>query len=170
MNKEINFFEIMENDNHQELRKLIEKKEIHVDELIFQDISLFQLACQFGAFECAKLLIKNGCDINYQEPRSGHCATHIAIRNRKSEIIDLLIEQCANFNIRTNNNYTTAHFAIKFLQDNHLIKKIINLQLEENLTIKADGKYSIEDFLNMYKKEFVLSELVEKMKVNSIDK
>lgn len=156
---EINFSQIMENNNHKKLKDLIEKKDITVDELDFQGHSLLQLACQFGALECGKFLIKNGCNINYQEPSSGHSAVHIAIRNKKYEIINLLIEKDADFNLRTNNDYTAAHFAIKFLKNNDLIKKIINLQSEENLKIKADDVYSIKDFLNMYKKTLELSDL-----------
>lgn len=158
---EINFFEIMENDNHQNLKELIERKEIGVNELDFQGESLLQLSCQFGAFECGKFLIENGCNINYQEPSSGHSAVHIAIRNKKAEMINLLIEKNADFTIRTNNNYTTAHFAIKFLKDDDLIKKIINLQSEENLKIKADRQYSIQDFLDMYKRKLKLEDLIE---------
>lgn len=152
----IDFYKIIEENNFQELENLIKNKILDLNQTDEQNLSLLQLSIKYKSIECAKVLIQNGCNLNYQEPNSGHNAIHYSIRNKQIEIIQDLIDFKADFTIKTNNSYTTAHFAIKFLdpiKHNNLIKQIINLQSEENLNTKADNKYSIQDFFNMYHRQ-----------------
>lgn len=113
----MNFFKIVQSNDHEALQNLIAKNQIDLNQKNSDSCTLLHIAAKYGSFECAKILIKNKkCDIDFQEQTSSHTALNFAIQNKKIDIMNLLIENGANLNLRTSNDYTIAHFAIKFFR------------------------------------------------------
>jgi len=68
--------------------------------------SLLNVATQYGSFDIAMVLIKNGANVNSTN-HEGNTPLHYAVDYNYSNLTDLLCESGANENIK-NNKKTTA--------------------------------------------------------------
>lgn len=62
-------------------------------------------------FESVKSQLQNGVDINQLEQGWGGSALHVAVRNGRLDIAQLLVEQGAVVDVRGKNDYTPLHNA-----------------------------------------------------------
>lgn len=95
-----------------------------------------------GDVEQVKSQLSAGADVNSKN-RMGWTLLHTAIRNRRSEIINLLIDKGADVNARDNRGRTPLHFAVETGQK-EVVEQLIAKGAEINvMDIQADNALSL---------------------------
>lgn len=84
------------------------------------------VAAMYGHIDIVKLLIGYGADINSMTNSEQYTALHLAVQNKKSEIVDVLLNsQKCDLNKQDNFGNSALHYAC-LIQDAVIIRKLIN--------------------------------------------
>jgi len=97
--------------NAEDLRYLIEQKEVDVNTKINNDITLLHVAVHFSTIECTKILISAGVDVNAKDSK-GFTPLHGAAESGQVECAKILISAGADINAKDNNDITPFYRAI----------------------------------------------------------
>lgn len=71
------------------------------------------LAAKLDLNNIVKALVENYSNLNYQIPLNGNTALHFAVLNRNLEIVKILINSKANFEIKNKENKTPYNLALE---------------------------------------------------------
>jgi len=93
--------------------------------------SWFMVACKKKHLKIAKLLLDNGCDINYQNSSGNTALIHACYRGQK-DVITFLLEAGCDPNIK-NNNSNCALFNAFQIFNITMIKHLINYNADINI-------------------------------------
>lgn len=100
------------------------------------------LACRFGHFSCAKLLLDNGAKVNQQTERWKWTPMHIIARygcdfegDKAEQLIQLLLDQKADMNVQNPSGITPLHRANCYNQ-NRIVEALVARGADLNLTTR----------------------------------
>lgn len=95
------------------------------------------LACYFGQYEIARLLIVKGADINLSSNNGFDvCPIHSAAAGNYTDIVALLIESGANINVKQQAGVTPLHSAA---QNGNLDLIILLLENSADVNVRMEG-------------------------------
>ena len=104
------------------------------------------LACYHGNYDVVKFLVDKVDDINANSDRGTPLMA--AVFKKESSIVELLLKNNANPNIRDVNGSTAMHYATMF-RNYDIIKLLVNA--DSDFTIKDNNGKSALDFAKDYK-------------------
>lgn len=97
-------------NQHRSVADLLENSNFDVNYAFGRvERNLLQIAANVGSADCLSVLLKHGCEPNYQDI-SGCTALHLAARNGKRRCVQKLLEYKADPAIRNNEGLSTMHW------------------------------------------------------------
>ena len=108
----LTFHEAAATGNTPRIAEILETQPDSINALSSDGFPPLGLACFFGHFEAAKLLLEHGADVNQQAQNAQKVAAiHAAVAVRSFEITRLLIEHGADVNAKQEQDITALHEA-----------------------------------------------------------
>jgi ankyrin repeat protein len=98
----LKIIQLVKNSNYEKLKKVLEQKNVMLNTITFHPryTSPLIIAARHGESQCAEVLIKYGCDVNYKPPNSITALVH-ACTSGHSACVKVLLDHGADPNIRT---------------------------------------------------------------------
>lgn len=123
-------FSIIKGDEVSSLKKLITKGfDLNLIDVL--EGSPLHCAVENGSFECVKLLVERGANINVRSIQRNETPLQIAIRRGNKEIYDYIREQPVDVNLRNKEGETALFYAVR-QKDPQVVEDMIKLGSQIN--------------------------------------
>jgi len=128
-------FTYIDRGDYETVEKLIIKDPNLVDSIMIWDATPLMVASYIGNEEIVKLLIKHGADLNKVNSRDGLTALHIASLQNKLSVIEILISNGMDVNVKDLENKTALIYAIE--KNN---REIVEYLLKNNAKLPEENE------------------------------